>query len=70
MNQLLWSAASVAARVFKNRRAGFFDTDILRKDHKGEAALQPAALRIAVAVEMRPSTYRPLIESNAGKTSG
>ena len=62
MNQLLWSAASVAARMFKNLRVGFFDTDILRKDRKGEAALQPAALRIAVAVRDEtkhiPAGYR------------
>src|SRR6516165_4700886 len=34
-------------------RVGFFDTDILGKDHKAEAAVQPASLRIAVPVRYK-----------------
>ena len=50
MHQLLRRAAGLAACLLKNRGVGFFDTDILSKDHKREAALQPASLRIAIAV--------------------
>src|SRR6516165_12340465 len=50
MHQLLWRAAGLLACLLKNRRVGFFDTNILRKDHKREPAAQAASLRIAVAV--------------------
>ena len=50
MHQLLWSAAGLTARLLKNRRIRFFDTNILSQDHKGEAAVQPASLRVAVPV--------------------
>jgi len=53
MHQLLWGAARLPARRSKNRRVGFFDTDILGKDHKAEAAVQPASLRIAVPVRYK-----------------
>ena len=42
--------AAVGCDNRKNRRVGFFDTDILGKDHKAEAAAQPASLRIGVPV--------------------
>src|SRR5215472_2149200 len=58
MHQLLWRAAGLPARLLKNRRVGFFDTDILSKDHKRETALQPASVGIAVPVRYK-SEYVP-----------
>ena len=50
MYQLLRRAAGLAARPQKNRRVGFFDTNLLSKDHEREAAVQPASLRMAAPV--------------------